>query len=124
MYGNDIDDETTPLEAGLAWITKLNKTEFIGKTALVKQKEEGVKKTLVAFKMKTRGIARHGYPVVDETGAQIGVVTSGCPSITLKENIGLAYVPMGQHKIGAKVLIQIRQNIEEAEIVKPPFVVK
>jgi aminomethyltransferase len=124
LYGNDIDDETTPLEAGLAWITKLNKTEFIGKEALVKQKEEGVKKTLVAFKMKSRGIARHGYPVVDEAGVQIGVVTSGCPSITLKENIGLAYVPMGQHKIGAKVLIQIRQNIEEAEIVKPPFVVK
>ena len=74
--------------------------------------------------MKTRGIARHGYAVVDEAGTQIGVVTSGCPSITLKENIGLAYVPMGQHKIGSKLLIQIRQNVEEAEIVKAPFVVK
>ncbi len=124
LYGNDIDDQTTPLEAGLAWITKLSKESFIGKDALVKQKAEGIKKTLVAFKMKTRGIARHGYAVVDAQGEQIGVVTSGCPSITLKENIGLAYVPMGQHSVGSKLNIQIRQNIEEAEIVKAPFVVK
>jgi aminomethyltransferase len=122
LYGNDIDETTNPLEAGLGWITKLNVGDFIGRDVLVEEKESGVSRRLIAFKMDGRAIARHGYPVVDESGESIGYVTSGTRSPTLSENIGLAYVPMGQHKIGMQLRIQVRKNVETATIVKPPFV--
>ncbi len=121
LYGNDIDETTNPLEAGLGWITKLEAGDFIGRDVLLEEKEQGVSRRLVAFKMDGRAIARHGYPVVDETGEAVGHVTSGTRSPTLGENIGLAYVPMGQHKIGTQVRIQVRKNVETATIVKPPF---
>ena len=122
LYGNDIDETTSPLEAGLGWITKLDAGDFIGRDVLQEQKETGVSRRLVAFKMDGRAIARHDYPVLDEAGETIGYVTSGTRSPTLGENIGLAYVPMGQHKIGMSIRIQVRKKVETATIVKPPFV--
>jgi aminomethyltransferase len=122
LYGNDIDETTSPLEAGLGWITKLDRGDFIGRDALVAQKAEGLSRRLVAFKMQGRAIARHDYPVVDDDGIVIGQVTSGTRSPTLGENIGLAYVPIGRHKIGTAMKILVREREESAIIVKPPFV--
>jgi aminomethyltransferase len=122
LYGNDIDETTTPLEAGLGWITKLDAGDFIGRDVLAEQKMAGVERRLIAFKMDGRAIARHDYPVVDESGTAVGHVTSGTRSPTLGENIGLAYVPMGQHRIGTSIRIQVRNKVETATIVKPPFV--
>ncbi|MEE2758119.1 MAG: glycine cleavage system aminomethyltransferase GcvT [Myxococcota bacterium] len=122
LYGNDIDETTTPLEAGLGWITKLDGGDFIGKDVLLEQKETGVERRLVAFKMSGRAIARKGYEVVDDVGNAIGRVTSGTRSPTLGENIGLAYVPFGAHRIGSEIKISVRNRIELGTIVKPPFV--
>ncbi|MGC6417285.1 MAG: glycine cleavage system aminomethyltransferase GcvT [Bradymonadia bacterium] len=122
LYGNDIDESTTPLEAGLGWITKLDAGDFIGKDILADQKADGVERRLVAFKMDGRGIARHGYPVVDDEGAVIGRVTSGTRSPSLGESIGLAYVPWGQHKIGSPLTIMIRDRAQTATICKAPFI--
>lgn len=121
LYGNDIDSTTTPLEAGLGWVTKLDKKAFIGLEALQAQKAAGLKRRLVGFKMNGRLPARHGYPVVDAAGGAIGTVTSGSFSPTLKECIGLAYVPVGQDAIGSEIRIQIRDRAEPATIVKTPF---
>ena len=121
LYGNDINDETTPLEAGLAWITKFN-TDFLSKEILVRQKEEGVKKKLVGFKMIDRGIPRHDYTVVDKDGNSIGIVTSGTQSPMLKQGIGLAYVQIEFATIGSQIYIQIRDKNILAEVVKTPFV--
>ena len=122
LYGNDIDETTNPIEAGLSWITKLDAGDFIGRDVLQDEKESGPSRRLVAFKLAGRAPARHGYPVVDSDGEQIGYVTSGTRSPTLGENIGLAYVPNGQHRVGESILIQIRKSVEEATIIKPPFV--
>ena len=121
LYGNDIDDTTSPIEAGLSWITKFTK-DFIDATKLKKQKEEGPARKLVAFKLKGKGIARHGYDIVDENGTKIGTVTSGTMSPTLKEAIGMGYVPTDKAKPGSKILIQIRKKQVPAEVVKLPFV--
>ncbi len=121
LYGNDIDDTTSPIEAGLSWITKFTK-DFIDATKLKKQKEEGPARKLVAFKLKGKGIARHGYDVVDENGTKIGTVTSGTMSPTLKEAIGMGYVPTDKAKPGSEILIQIRKKQVPAEVVKLPFV--
>jgi hypothetical protein len=93
LYGNDIDHTTTPIEADLGWIVKLDKGDFAGRDVLAREKTEGPKRKLVGFKMVDCGIARHGYPVV-EGGEEIGVVTSGIHSPTLKKAIGLAYLPL------------------------------
>lgn len=122
LYGNDIDETTTPFEAGLGWITKLKKGPFIGRDALIAQRKAGVPRRLVAFRMEGRAPARHGYPVIDAEGQPIGHVTSGTRSPTLGVNIGLAYVPTGQHRVGMPLRIQIRKKVAEATIVKPPFV--
>jgi aminomethyltransferase len=122
LYGNDIDEETTPLEAGLGWVTKFKKERFIGKEALAAQKEAGVKRALVAFKMSGRLIPRHGYPIVNEAGEQIGVVTSGTKSPSAGFGIGMAYVPTELKKVGTQLTVQVRQRTETAEVVKPPFV--
>ena len=122
LYGNDIDETTTPLEAGLGWITKLGKDAFIGKEALVAQKAAGVPRRLVAFVMDGRAPARHGYPVIDEAGETIGEVTSGTRSPTLGQNIGMAYVATGHHRRGETIRIQVRKRVETATIVRPPFV--
>ena len=122
LYGNDIDETTTPLEAGLGWITKLKKERFIGKEALVAQRAAGVPRALVAFKMEGRMIPRHGYPVLDESGAEVGVVTSGTKSPTTGECVGMAYVPARLKDIGARFSVQVRKSVEPAVVVKPPFV--
>jgi aminomethyltransferase len=119
LYGNDIDEEHTPLEAGLAWVVKGK--GFIGEEALAKQKAEGVQRKLVGFVMRERGIARHGYPILDASGAQTGVVTSGTTGPTVGANIGLGYVPSALAEPGATLTVDCRGKPARAEVVKGPF---
>ncbi|GEQ86283.1 aminomethyltransferase [Patiriisocius marinistellae] len=120
LYGNDIDDSTSPLEAGLGWITKFNK-DFVNSEALKKQKEQGVEKTLIAFELNERGIPRQGYDIVDGNGNKIGNVTSGTMSPSMNKGIGLGYVPVVFKDVGSKINIQIRKNAVPATVVKLPF---
>lgn len=120
LYGNDIDDTTSPLEAGLGWVTKFTK-EFTNSAALQQQKQEGVKKKLVGFEMIDRGIARHDYGIVDAEGNNIGKVTSGTQSPSLQKAIGMGYVKNEFAKEGSEIFIKIRDNSIKAKIVKPPF---
>jgi aminomethyltransferase len=120
LYGNDIDDATTPLEADLGWIVKLDKGDFLGRDVLDRERADGLPKKLVGFEMVDRGIARHGYPVV-ENGKEIGIVTSGTHSPTLKKAIGLAYVPPEKAEIGNELSILIRGKETKARIVPTPF---
>jgi len=121
LYGNDIDETTTPLEAGLGWLTKLNKPHFIGREALLKQKESGIPRALVAIKMHGRAIPRQGYDILDESGAVIGQVTSGTKSPSFGVGIGLGYVTRNMRKVGTNLNIQVRKRVEKAEIVKLPL---
>jgi aminomethyltransferase len=121
LYGNDIDDTTSPLEAGLGWITKFSK-EFTNSAALLQQKKEGVQRKLVGFEMIDRGIARHGYPITDGDGNTIGVVTSGTQSPTLQKAIGMGYVTNEFSKEGSEIFINIRDNKVKALVAKPPFI--
>lgn len=123
LYGSDITDETNPLEAGLGWITKLQKDDFVGKDALTSIKEKGTERKLVGFVMQERGIPRSGYPILDESGAKIGVVTSGTQSPLLKQGIGLGYVPNEPNYTtsGSRFWISVRDSPYLAENVKPPF---
>jgi aminomethyltransferase len=120
LYGNDMDKTTTPLEAGLSWITKFDKGDFIGKDALLKQKQDGVKRRLVAFELFEKSIPRHGYKILKD-GKEIGKVTSGAFSTTVNKGIGLGYIAIPYHKIGTEIDIDIRGKIMRATIVKPPF---
>lgn len=120
LYGNDIDDTTSPLEAGLGWITKFNK-DFINSASLKKQKEQGVSQILVGFELSQRGIPRQGYAIVDAQGAPIGRVTSGTMSPSLGKGIGLGYVPVALKEVGSQIYIQIRNKIVPAMVVKLPF---
>jgi aminomethyltransferase len=120
LYGNDIDDTTSPLEAGLGWITKFTK-EFVNSENLKKQKERGVEKCLVAFELDERGIPRQGYDIVDGNGNKIGNVTSGTMSPSMGTGIGLGYVPVVFKDVGSKIHIQIRKNAIPATVVKLPF---
>jgi len=120
LYGNDINDSTSPIEAGLGWITKFTK-EFTNYEALKKQKEQGTDRKLIAFSLDERGIPRHDYDIVDGNGKKIGVVTSGTMSPSLKIGIGLGYVPAIFAEIGSKIHIQIRKNAVPATVVKLPF---
>jgi len=121
LYGHEIDDTTNALEADLAWIVKLQKGPFLGRDALMKVKEAGLTRKLVAFRMREkRDIARDGMPVV-EGGQTIGLVTSGAPSATVGANIGLCYVPLAKTAIGTPIQIEIRGRACEAEIVPAPF---
>ncbi|QNS41512.1 glycine cleavage system aminomethyltransferase GcvT [Chryseobacterium manosquense] len=121
LYGNDIDDTTSPLEAGLGWITKFDK-DFVDKEFLEKQKEEGVTRKLVGFEMQERAIPRHDYLVVDADGHEIGKVTSGTMSPMKNIGIGLAYVAKPHFKVGSEIFIQIRNKNVPAKVVKLPFV--
>ncbi len=121
LYGNDINDTTSPLEAGLGWITKFSKN-FVNSEALKKQKEDGLTKKLVAFKMVERGIPRQDYPINDENGKLIGTVSSGTSSPSLKQGIGMGYVAIDHAKIGSPLFVEIRSKNVKAEIVKLPFV--
>lgn len=122
LYGNDIDDTTSPLEAGLGWITKLDKGDFVDIEFLKKQKEEGISRKLVGFEMTEKAIPRHDYPVVDAEGNVIGKVTSGTMSPMKKIGIGLAYVNKPYFKTGTEIFIQIRNKNVPAKVVKVPFV--
>jgi len=120
LYGNDIDDTTTPLEAGLEWIVKLDKGAFLGREALQRQLTSGVTRRLVGFEMKGRGIARHGYPIF-AGGEEVGQVTSGTHAPTLGKALGLGYVPVALAAPGTAVDIDIRGQRVAAEVVPTPF---
>lgn len=120
LYGNDIDDTTSPLEAGLAWITKFNK-DFIAKNILQKQKESGLGRKLVGFEMIERGIPRHDYEIKDFEGNTIGKVTSGTQSPSLNKAIGMGYVTKRFSGIDCEIFIKIRNTLLKAKVVKMPF---
>jgi aminomethyltransferase len=120
LYGNDINDNTSPLEAGLGWITKFNK-EFTNSTALQIQKEAGVSKKLVGFELLERGIPRHDYEIVDKGGVVIGLVTSGTMSPSLNKGIGMGYVLVPYAAPDTEIYIRIRKNDVPAKVVKMPF---
>lgn len=120
LYGNDVDEQRTPLEAGLSWVVKLDKGEFIGRAALQRQKEEGVRQRLVGFVVKDRAFPRHGYEVRHQ-GEPIGEVTSGTVSPTLNQGLGLAYVAREFATPGTPIEIVIRNRPVPAEVVRPPF---
>ncbi|MFD2588660.1 glycine cleavage system aminomethyltransferase GcvT [Croceitalea marina] len=120
LYGNDIDDTTSPLEAGLGWVTKFTK-DFVNSEALAKEKARGAERKLVAFELDERGIPRQGYDIVDGQGKKIGVVTSGTMSPSLAKGIGLGYVPKIFSELGSKINIQVRKNALPATVVKLPF---
>ena len=120
LYGNDIDDTTSPLEAGLGWITKFNK-DFTNKEALLSQKTNGVTKKLIGFEMIDRGIPRHHYEIKDATGKKIGLVTSGTQAPSLGKAIGMGYVTTEHSKPGSTIYIDIRNTLIKAQVVKFPF---
>lgn len=120
LYGNDIDDTTSPIEAGLGWITKFTK-DFTDSAVLKAQKEQGVQRKLVGFEMIDRGIPRHGYNIVDAAGAVIGVVTSGTQSPSLNKAIGMGYVPTALSAPGSIIHIDVRGKALKAQVVKVPF---
>lgn len=123
LYGNDIDDTTSPLEGGLGWITKLNKeTAFTAKEILEKQKAAGIQRKLVGFEMIDRGIPRHDYQIKNAAGEVIGKVTSGTQAPSLNKAVGLGYVESSQAVIGTEIFIDIRNTPVKAKVVKFPFV--
>jgi aminomethyltransferase len=123
LYGNDIDEEHTPLEAGLGWIVKLDKGDFIGRAALERQKSEGVARKLVGFELTEAGVPRHGYPIV--SGAKrVGEVTSGTFGPSVKKPIGMGYVPPGLASEGLNFEVEIRGRPVAAKVVKTPFLKK
>jgi len=121
LYGNEIDQTTNPLEAGLAWTVKFEGREFIGKAALCRVKEQGLTRRLIGFEMLGRGIARHGYALSSPTGTALGHCTSGAPSPTLGLNIGLGYVPLAYGALGTELVVDCRGRAVPAKVVKTPF---
>ncbi|MVZ65824.1 glycine cleavage system aminomethyltransferase GcvT [Sphingobacterium sp. DK4209] len=121
LYGNDIDDTTSPLEAGLGWVTKFTK-DFVNSENLKAEKEKGLTQKLVGFEMIDRGIPRHDYDIVDAQGNKIGRVTSGTQSPSLKKSVGLGYVDTAFAKDGTEIFISIRNQAIKAVVKKPPFV--
>lgn len=121
LYGNDIDDVTSPLEAGLGWVTKFTKN-FINSEALLQQKQAGIPRKLVGFEMVDRGIPRGHYELCDAEGNVLGHVTSGTQSPTLSKGIGLGYVPTAYSKPGSEIFVKVREKLLKAQVVKLPFV--
>lgn len=123
LYGNDIDDTTSPLEGNLAWITKFNdvKGDFVDKDYMLKQKAEGLKKRLCGFVLEDKGIARHGYEVCDAQGKVIGFVTSGTMGPSVEKAIGMAYVAAPLFKLDSEIYIKVRDKLLKAKVVKTPF---
>jgi len=121
LYGNDIDETTDPIEAGLGWTVKLDKPAFVGREAIARVKAQGPSRKLVGFEMLGRGIARHGYPLLDSNGSKVGVCTSGSPSPTLGKNIGLGYVPSVLAAVGTTIAVDCRGKAIEAVVVSTPF---
>ncbi len=120
LYGHEIDASISPWEADLAWIVKLDKGDFLGRAALVEQKEKGIRRKLAGFEMRGRGIAREGYQILVE-GVPAGWVTSGSPSPTLNKNIGLCYMPVNEAGIGRAIQVVVRGQPVDAVIVETPF---
>ncbi len=120
LYGNDINDTTSPIEAGLSWITKFSK-DFVNREAIELQKTAGVKRKLIGFELIDRGIPRHDYPIVDANGNEIGVVTSGTQSPSLQKAIGMGYVKPEFAQEGSEIYISIRNCPVKARVVKMPF---
>jgi aminomethyltransferase len=120
LYGNDIDDTTSPLEAGLGWITKFTK-DFTNKSFFENQKAAGVTKKLVGFEMIDRGIPRHDYQIKNEAGDVIGKVTSGTQAPSLQKAVGLGYVATAHATVGSEIYIDIRNTMVKAKVVKFPF---
>ncbi len=121
LYGQEITDETFPHEAGLGWVVKPDKGDFLGKSEMMSAKDEGLKRKLVGLKIIGKGIARPEYKVFSVDSQEIGEVTSGTLSPSLNQAIAVAYVAFGSHEVGTKVLVQMRNKMIEAEIVKTPF---
>ena len=122
LYGNDLDDTTSPIEAGLGWITKfVDGKDFTNRAELERQKKEGVSRKLCAFELVDKGIPRHGYAIVDAEGKEIGHVTSGTMSPVLKKGIGMGYVQTAYAKPGTEIYIQVRNCNLKAQVVKAPF---
>jgi aminomethyltransferase len=121
LYGHEIDDSTTPLEAGLSWVVKLGKGDFLGRDVLAFQQAEGVKTKLVGFEMLGRGIGRQGYAVLDPDGQEVGTVTSGTFSPTFQKALGMAYVPVGLDTPGTRLALDVRGKPVEAQVVALPF---
>lgn len=121
LYGNDIDETTNPIEAGLGWTVKLDKPDFIGKGAIAKSKAEGTPRKLAGFEMTGRGVARHGYPLKSLDGKEAGVCTSGAPSPTLGKAIGLGYLPAAMTAVGTEFLVDCRGRETTARVVATPF---
>jgi aminomethyltransferase len=123
LYGNDIDDTTSPIEAGLGWITKFtDQKDFIDKDFLLQQKNQGINRRLKGFKMIDKGIPRHDYEIVNEQDEVIGKVTSGTHSPVLKQGIGMGYINSAYTKIGTAIYLKVRNRLLKAEIVKMPFI--
>ena len=120
LYGNDIDDTTSPLEAGLGWITKFTK-DFVAKDILAKEKTEGIKQKLIGLEMLEKGIPRHDYEIQNDEGEKIGRITSGTQSPSLQKAIAMGYVNVNYSKIDTKVFIKIREKLVPAKVVKMPF---
>jgi aminomethyltransferase len=120
LYGNDINDSTSPIAAGLGWITKFTK-DFINKDSLLQQKEKGTTRKLSGFEMIDKGIPRHDYPIKDASGKEIGIVTSGTQSPSLGKAIGMGYIDNEVLKQGGPIYIEVRGKLLEAKIVKTPF---
>ena len=120
LYGNDLDESHTPLEAGLGWVVKLDKGDFIGRDALARQKEEGLRQKLVGFVLKEKGFPRHGYEIRHD-GESVGTVTSGVLSHSTGKGVGMGYVPVEASKPGTEIAIVIRDRALPAEVVRPPF---
>ena len=121
LYGNDIDDFTSPIEAGLKWATKTNK-DFIGKKHILNTVKNGIEKKLIGFVLNERGIPRKGYKIFDSDQNEIGLVTSGTMSPMLKKGIGMGYVKFSNSELGTEIFIQIRNKFIKSKIVKPPFI--
>lgn len=122
LYGNDLDDTTTPLQAGLGWITKFSEDKpFVGHEVLEKEKAEGIARKLCCFQLEDKGIPRHGYEIVDDKGEAIGKVTSGTMSPVLKIGVGMGYLKPAFSKPGTGIYIKVRNRNLKANVVKPPF---
>jgi aminomethyltransferase len=123
LYGNDIDDSTSPIEAGLGWITKFtDQKQFIDKELLLNQKLTGTARRLCGFEMIDRGIPRHGYEIADASGTSVGIVTSGTQSPVLEKGIGMGYVPSELAKPGSEIFLGVRGKLLRAKVVKMPFI--
>jgi aminomethyltransferase len=121
LYGNDIDETTNPIEAGLGWVVKVEKGDFIGRAALMEIKATPLPRRLVGFEVTGRGVARHGYPLRDVAGREVGICTSGSPGPTVGKNVGLGYLPSALAEVGTKFLVDCRGKNVEAVVAKTPF---